>query len=255
MSDQRSTQSIKSNLKAFLEGAASLFFGLLLVLMVRSSGIEAFKIPSGSMIPTLLVGDHIFVNKFAYGLKVPFVEWFSDEPMYIFKGDQPKRGDIIVFKFPDAPADETVYYIKRVIGLPGETIDMVDKFVYVNGTKIEQEPVTAEQEKEITQIIDERHYTIENLHIVNEKIQDRNHIMMNDSYNTFPKVKFPLVVPEGHFFVLGDNRDHSNDSRFWGFVPENNIKGRAFVIWLSVWLDFTNSDYIFRPTRTGTVLH
>src|SRR3954466_569218 len=117
----------KSRKRWIVENVTSLGLALLLVFMIRSSVVEAFKIPSGSMIPTLLIGDHIFVNKFAYGFKVPFSDWFTDHPVYIVKRDPPKHGDIIVFLFPK---DENFYYIKRVIGVPGDKIELKNKILY-----------------------------------------------------------------------------------------------------------------------------
>src|SRR3954464_14129191 len=114
-------QTSKSRKQWIIENVTSLGLALLLVFMVRSSIIEAFKIPSGSMIPTLLVGDHIFVNKFAYGFKIPFTEWLASEPVYLVKRSPPQRGDIVVFKYPK---DESLYYIKRIIGTPGDTVEL-----------------------------------------------------------------------------------------------------------------------------------
>jgi signal peptidase I len=193
-----------SRSKWLLENVASLALALLIVFTIRSSIVEAFKIPSGSMIPTLLTGDHIFVNKFAYGLKVPFSDLFSDQPTFLIHRDPPKRGDIIVFKYPK---DERVYFIKRVIGTPGDTIELRDKTLLINSKPIERAPVTG-----------------------------------------------PVTVPANSLFVMGDNRDFSNDSRFWGFVPLKNVKGKAMVIWLSLWVSISDGQFIFRPDRIGTVL-
>src|SRR3954453_8562351 len=116
--------SSKSKVRWFFENFASLALALLIVFMIRSSVIEAFKIPSGSMIPTLLIGDHIFVNKFAYGFKIPFSDLVTDHPVYVYRRDPPKRGDVIVFMYPK---DESFYYIKRVIGVPGDTVEIRNK--------------------------------------------------------------------------------------------------------------------------------
>src|SRR5690242_10825272 len=120
-STSHSSKNSTSRKKWLIENVTSLGMAVLIVLMIRSSVIEAFKIPSGSMIPTLYIGDHIFVNKFAYGLKIPFSDWVTDHPIYLVKRDPPKRGDIIVFKYPK---DESFYYIKRVVGVPGDTIEL-----------------------------------------------------------------------------------------------------------------------------------
>lgn len=242
-----------------LENIISLSVALLVVLMIRSSVIEAYKIPSGSMIPTLLVGDHIFVNKFAYGLKVPILEWFMDDPVYIFRRSPPKRGDVIVFKYP---RDESTYYIKRVIGVPGDIIDWKEKVLYVNGKAQDKTalPLTQIQKMYESFANDSTgKYSLENLEIYEEKFEDKKHLMMTDDSNYFALHQGPWKVPEMMYFVMGDNRDHSNDSRFWGFVPDRNIKGKAMVIWLNLWLEFegfglnTDTSYL-RLSRVGSII-
>ncbi len=242
--------------KKILENVLSLAIALFLVLIIRSSVIEAYKIPSGSMIPTLLVGDHIFVNKFAYGLKVPIVEWLVDDPVYIFRRNGPSRGDIIVFKYPK---DESLYYIKRVVGLPGDSVDWKNKQLWINDERVTREPIGLDRARAIFEKIDSEKYGLESLEIYDENIalgsDRREHLMMLDSNNYLSLSRGPWKVPPGMYFVMGDNRDHSNDSRFWGFVPEKNIKGRAMVIWLSLWLDFSDwSQSAFKPSRIGTIL-
>src|ERR1035438_9743306 len=133
----------KSRKKWFIENVVSLGLALLIVFMIRSSVIEAFKIPSGSMIPTLLIGDHIFVNKFAYGLKIPFSDWdmFGGKPAYFIKREPPRRGDIVVFLYPK---EESLYYIKRVIGVPGDTIEVRDKVLYINQKMVLRDPTSSD---------------------------------------------------------------------------------------------------------------
>lgn len=250
------SDAAKSRKQSLIENATSLALALFLVFMVRSSVIEAFKIPSGSMIPTLFIGDHIFVNKFAYGLKVPFSDWIMDDAIWIYKRDQPKRGDIIVFKFP---RDESLYYIKRVIGVPGDTIEMRDKELFVNNNQIPRQRMSEEKRKEILDELDGESYDRANLELFKENIgvstEDESHTIMVHRGNFISDNYGPIVVPKGRFFVMGDNRNYSNDSRFWGFVPERNIKGRAIVIWLSLWANFSEGKFSFKPSRIGTILH
>lgn len=241
----------KSGGKWLLENILSLGLALFLVFMVRSSVVEAFKIPSGSMIPTLYIGDHIFVNKFAYGFKLPFSDTLTDKPYYLVDREGPKRGDIIVFEFP---RDRSIYYIKRVIGIPGDSIEIRNKLLYINNEAVSREPLTEDQAKEIFTDLEDPKYSHVNLEVFREKVNGDGYTVMMDK-NSFLNENFgPISVPQNSFFVMGDNRDFSNDSRFWGFVPMDNVKGKAMVIWLSIWLDFKHSQYDFRPDRIGTVL-
>lgn len=251
MSEKAKT-SKKSRKHWLIENVVSLGLALLLVLGIRSSFVEAYKIPSGSMIPTLLVGDHIFVNKFAYGFKVPFLEWFLDEPVYLIKAAPPKRGDIIVFIYPK---DESLYYIKRIVGLPGDTIEIRDKTVYINGHPLVRETITASEQAKALSGLDEDKYNSSNLTVYGERIGERRATVMLDAAQFYRESHGPIQIPKEQYFVMGDNRDHSNDSRFWGFVPANNIKGRAFVIWLSLWMSFSEKQFSFRPGRIGTILN
>lgn len=245
-----STGRAKISKKVIIENVKSIGIAIFLVLIIRSSVIEAFKIPSGSMIPTLRVGDHIFVNKFAYGFKIPFSDFFTDTPIYIIKRPIPKRGDVIVFKFPK---DESFYYIKRVIGVPGDRIKVRDKVVYVNDKPIPREPLNM---PEVIDSIEGRQYDKPSLSLYQETnptdgskhmvLLDKN-VYINESYGE-------TQVPEDHLFVMGDNRDFSYDSRFWGFVPMKNVRGQAMFVWLSFWLDFSENQYYFRPSRIGTVI-
>lgn len=176
------------------EYAEAIIIAIILALLIRTFIVQAFKIPSGSMIPTLLVGDHILVWKIIYGVKIPFTD------QYLIEFGDPQKGDIIVFKFPK---DEEKDFIKRVMGVPGDTIELRDKKVLLNGKPL-KEPYAIHQEP----------------HIMPGEFQPR------DNYG-------PIEVPPHSYFVMGDNRDHSLDSRFWGFVDRNKIKGRAFIIYFS----------------------
>lgn len=241
-----------SKLRWIVENLTSLALALLIVFMIRSSVVEAFKIPSGSMIPTLLIGDHIFVNKFAYGLKVPFSDWFTDHPVYLIKRDLPKHGDIVVFLFPK---DESYHYIKRVIGVPGDKIELKNKVLYVNDHIAERQPLPVDQQESILKSLDDPKYSPRNIEVYHEKLDQVDHLMMIDKNNFMAESFGPIQVPPDSLFVMGDNRDFSNDSRFWGFVPMKNVKGKAMIIWLSLWVDFQEKQYNFRPNRIGVVLH
>ncbi len=237
--------------KAWLyENIKSLSVAIVLVLIIRSSIIEAFKIPSGSMIPTLLVGDHIFVNKFAYGLKIPFSDIFMDKPLIVIPRPMPARGDIIVFKFPK---DESFYYIKRTIGIAGDRIRIRNKVIYINDEAVTQTPVV---NANIIDSIEGRQYDKNSLELFDElnPTTKKPHLIMTDKNNYITENYGEIVVPKDHLFVMGDNRDFSNDSRFWGFVPLKNVMGKALIVWFSMWIDFSDSLYIFRPSRIGTII-
>ena len=201
-----------------VEYARSLFPVLFIVLLFRSFLFEPFKIPSGSMIPTLLIGDFIVVNKYSYGLRLPVLN------SKFLEVGEPRRGDVVVFRYP---VDNSVNFIKRVIGLPGETVTYRDKRLYVNGEPVEVvggAPFLSDDVKCSTPRADAVRYR-EDLGsarhdiLVHENIRGRNG---------------QWEVPEGHYFMMGDNRDRSNDSREWGFVPEEHLVGRAVGIWLNL---------------------
>jgi signal peptidase I len=200
-----------------VEVVGSLFPVLLLVLVFRSFLFEPFKIPSGSMIPTLWIGDFIVVNKYAYGLRLPVLN------SKIVETGEPERGDIIVFRFPE---DERVNYIKRVIGLPGDTVTYRDKSLYINGEPVEQTPdggwegVGLNRNPPGTSPVLRQEYLTEEPHPIVVYPSRRNSRTVS------------VTVPEGHYFVMGDNRDQSLDSRAWGFVPEENLVGKAVRIWM-----------------------
>jgi signal peptidase I len=220
-------RSLWQRFKFFLtDTGKQLALAIFIVLLLRSSIIEPYKIPSGSMIPTLFIGDHIFVSKFAYGFKVPFTDYLLDAPIYITKQDLPDRGDIIVFRYP---RDESLNFIKRVIGLPGDSISMRDKALYINGKLITREPIKdPDLEKGI-----ENDYDRSVMSLFSEDLIGKKHPVLYDMNTLLGSDFGPIEVPPGKIFVMGDNRDRSNDSRAWGFVPMENIRGKALVIWLN----------------------
>lgn len=195
------------------------FFGSLapvlgLVLILRSFIIEPFQIPSKSMVPTLKVGDFILVSKWNYGIRLPVVR------TKLFDVGTPKRGDVIVF----FPPHETRYFIKRLVGLPGDKISVINGMLYVNNEAMSQEPSEVEPGAPRSKVM------IENLNGVEHEIQKR------ESPSRLSQ-NFSTVVPQGHYFMMGDNRDNSSDSRVWGPVPEDRIVGKAFARWM-FWDDF-----------------
>jgi signal peptidase I len=254
MADSNSDRSNSSKTRKqwIIENVVSLGLALLIVFMIRSSVIEAFKIPSGSMIPTLLIGDHIFVNKFAYGFKIPFSDLVTDHPIYFIKREPPKRGDVIVFIYPK---DESFYYIKRVIGVPGDTVEVRNKVLYINQKMIPRELMVGAPAEKIFRSLDDPKYSSANLDIYTERLDSADHMIMIDKTNFMGETHGPITVPPDSLFVMGDNRDFSNDSRFWGFVPMRNVKGKAVVVWLSLAFSFSDSQFNFRPERIGTVIH
>lgn len=192
---------------ALVENAKSLTPVLLLVFVIRSFLFEPFQIPSGSMERTLLVGDFILVNKYTYGIRLPIIR------TKVLDVNEPQRGDVMVF----FPPHKDQYFIKRVIGLPGDRIDYRDKVLYINGVEQEQSPLPGRKRSLYVQKM--------------EKLGDVEHqIQQNIAAPTGGE--FPLTVPENHYFMMGDNRDNSADSREWGPVPEARIVGKAVAIWM-----------------------
>lgn len=245
----RREQGILAKVKHWLaDTGKQLAVAIFVVMLLRSSIIEPYKIPSGSMIPTLFIGDHIFVNKFAYGFKIPFTEIFLENPIYATQEKLPARGDVIVFRYPKNPS---INYIKRVIGLPGDTIQIKDKVLYINGKPIK--------------IVDRRDQNLEDgieneedrrvLSLHEEDLMNVHHAVLYNMNSFLGSDYGPVDVPAGNLFVMGDNRDRSSDSRIWGFVPLENIKGKAMFIWLSFML---NLDEGFKFTqhlsRFGTLI-
>jgi len=218
----------------WIEYAVSFFPVILIVFLLRSFLVEPFKIPSGSMLPTLLIGDFILVNKYTYGVRIPIIN------KKVISLNQPRRGDVMVFRYPENPSQD---YIKRVVGTPGDTIEYRDKRLIINGQAVKTEPdgdynyvegglkFTAAQR--LSESLGQSRHAIlvqsdiPPVHLggVNQ-FPFRENCVYNDS-------GFSCKVPAGHYFMMGDNRDSSSDSRYWGFVPDENIVGKAFLIWFN----------------------
>ena len=214
----------------WLDWTAGLFPVIVAVFVLRSFLFEPFKIPSGSMIPTLLVGDLILVNKFTYGLRLPVLNTRLTE------GTPPKRGDVMVFRYPPKPSLD---YIKRVIGVPGDEVAYLNKKLTINGKPVPQVRLPDFFDQDAMRYFKQ----------YRETVGDKTHLLLNDDERPafIPGAEdFPFKqncrysvegvvckVPEGHYFMMGDNRDNSLDSRYWGFVPDRNIVGKAFLIWMN----------------------
>lgn len=211
------------------EGWGSLFLAVLAAFTIRWAFIEAYVIPSGSMLPSLQIHDHIFVNKLAYGMRLPFSE------TWMFEREAPQRGDVIVFKFP---VDMSVNFIKRVVGVPGDKIYYERGTLYVNDKPIEKKaPVTDVNYKWLR----EADFQSDNRYIVDSKdnyvhftevLETVEHDILLKKGETLDTYG-PTVVPDDHLFMMGDNRNNSRDSREWGFLPKSYVLGRASFIWLS----------------------
>lgn len=215
----------------WVEYSVSFFPVILIVFLLRSFLVEPFKIPSSSMVPTLLVGDFILVNKFTYGIRLPVAN------KKVVELGSPLRGDVMVFRFPEDPSLD---YIKRVVGLPGDRVEYRNKRLSLNGVPVPTRQIDDYLSRERMQF--SRRY-VETLNGVGHEI-----LLEDDApASVIPARSFPFAgncnyntnglactVPTGHYFVMGDNRDNSSDSRVWGFVPDENIVGKAFFIWLNL---------------------
>ena len=199
----------KSKLREYVE---AILLAIVIAFFIRTFVIQAYKIPSGSMKPTLLIGDHILVSKFNYGIKLPFIR------STLIPVGTPKRGDIVVFIYPE---DRSKDFIKRLVGLPGDTVEVRDKQIFLNG-----------------QPWKETHGVHSDSLVIPGAVQPR------DNFG-------PVKVPEGKLFVMGDNRDESYDSRFWGFVDMKDVLGKALIIYWS----WNQEDYSVRWSRIGTILN
>lgn len=220
----------ETNPNKIIEYARSFFPVFVIVLLLRSFLVEPFRIPSGSLEPTLLVGDFVAVNKFAYGLKLPVIE------KKVIPIAEPKTGQIAVFRWPPEPSYD---YIKRVIGTPGDKVSYHNKVLTVNGVEAKQTFVEYTMDESSGRAVAKYQ---ENLNGVKHDIFVRPDVAAFD---------FDVTVPEGNYFMMGDNRDDSADSRFWGFVPDTYLRGKAFLVWMS-WNGKTDS---VRWSKIGSLIH
>ena len=213
-----------------VEYSRSFFPVFFIVLLVRSFLVEPFRIPSGSLEPTLLVGDFVAVNKFSYGLRLPVIE------KKMIPIANPKTGEIAVFRWPPEPKYD---YIKRVIGTPGDRISYHNKVLTVNGKQAKQNFIEYTMDESSGRPV--------------AKYQEDLNGVVHDIFirNDIPAVDFDVVVPEGNYFMMGDNRDDSADSRFWGFVPDSYLRGKAFLVWMS-WNGKTDN---LRWSKIGRPIH
>ena len=229
-----------------LKELKSIIVLVLIVFAFRSTFFEPFRIPSGSMIPTLNIGDFILVNKFSYGFKIPYSDMFTN-PIYITEFESPKRYDVVVFKYP---VDPNINFIKRVVGVPGDEIEMINKVVYVNGVEVKGNTDLTFDTNKFAKSFDNIPVNFFNFK------DDKANFYFQNSVRETPADTVPkFTVPEGHYFMLGDNRDFSADSRYWGFVPKENIKGKALLVWMSMTLPFLDKGFSFSPTRIGNMIH
>ena len=214
----------------WLDWTAGLFPVIATVFLLRSFLFEPFKIPSGSMIPTLLVGDLILVNKFTYGVRLPVIH------TKIIEGNAPQRGDVMVFRYPPQP---NLDYIKRVVGVPGDEVAYLNKRLTINGQAVDTasaadffDDSVMRYFKQYEEQLGTRPHRLLNNPEVSAFIQGASNFAYRDNCR-YSVEGVVCKVPEGHYFMMGDNRDNSLDSRYWGFVPESHIVGKAFFVWMN----------------------
>jgi signal peptidase I len=222
--------------KALLQGIRNqlpLIYLIVGLFALRWTVVEPYVVPTGSMEPTLKTGDRLYALKCAYDIRFPFTEWI------IFRTGKVKRGDVILFR---APKDRRITYVKRAVAVAGDIIEFRNGEMWVNGARVERAGApTRSVMYDITDSAEKSLY-VENLSGV------RHYMILDNRFDGhFMRTLEPITIPEGHMFAVGDNRDNSNDSRFWGFVPETELKGRAMFIWFSGWDSLLPIDYPDSP--------
>ncbi|WOB09478.1 signal peptidase I [Piscinibacter gummiphilus] len=214
----------------WLDWTAGLFPVILIVFLLRSFLFEPFKIPSGSMVPTLLVGDLILVNKYHYGVRLPVIN------KKIIELNKPERGDVMVFRYP---ANPSIDYIKRVVGVPGDEVSYRNQRLYLNGQQVETTALPEFYDDDSTRYFKQYSEKLGSVeHNILVDVQRPSYIRPTDPFPykencSYSAEGVTCKVPAGHYFMMGDNRDNSEDSRFWGFVPDENIVGKAFFVWMN----------------------
>jgi signal peptidase I len=214
----------------WLDWTAGLFPVILVVFLLRSFLFEPFKIPSGSMVPTLLIGDLILVNKYHYGVRLPVIN------KKIIQVNDPQRGDVMVFRYP---ANPSIDYIKRVVGVPGDEIAYLNQRLYLNGKLVETQALPEFYDDDSTRYFKQYSEKLGSVeHNILVDVQRPSYIRPTDPFPYKENCRYSAdgvtcMVPAGHYFMMGDNRDNSEDSRFWGFVPDQNIVGKAFFVWMN----------------------
>ena len=216
----------------WLDWTAGLFPVIIVVFLLRSFLFEPFKIPSGSMIPTLMINDLILVNKFHYGVRLPVIN------LKVLDNNSPRRGDVMVFRYPPKPSLD---YIKRVVGVPGDEVAYLNKKLTINGRPLNKAALpdffdedTMRYSKQFEETTDAKKYRLLNDDDRRSGIDEREVMDFPNKQNCrYSSEGVICKVPEGHYFMMGDNRDNSLDSRYWGFVPDKNIVGKAFFVWMN----------------------
>jgi signal peptidase I len=231
--DLANIQSAQEKIRAqpwWLDWTAGLFPVILIVFLLRSFLFEPFKIPSGSMIPTLMIGDLILVNKFHYGVRLPVIN------QKITEGTPPARGDVMVFRYPPRPSQD---YIKRVVGIPGDEVAYLNKKLTINGKPLSKTSMpdffdddAMHYSKQFEEVLGDKTHRLLNEEMQPAFVSGASDFEFKQNCN-YSIEGVVCKVPAGHYFMMGDNRDNSLDSRYWGFVPDKNIVGKAFYVWMN----------------------